>query len=269
MTLSEILAQSMALERPLTFFDLETTGVNPVQDRIVQIAGLTIFPDGQSETFNYLVNPGRAIPEEAQQVHGISDEDVANEPLFEQLAGYLYEKHFRGCDLGGYNIIKFDIPFLREALARHGIALDSDYYVVDCYQIFKRREGRSLAAAFKFYTGSELQNAHDALADVIATAAVLCGQYERYSDLSKTPAGLSEELGIAPDQSVDGTGRFFWNEDGEVTFGFGKHKGETVRSIARNNPGYLRWFLEKDDFPMQAREILQNALKGEFPKKDE
>lgn len=255
----------LVLTRPLTVFDLETNGVNALSSRIVQIAGITIQPDGDHETFNHLVNPAQPIPAGASNVNGIYDKDVADCPTFNVLAGEIFSKHFDGCDLAGYNLLQFDIPFVREELARAGITLGEDFYAIDAYLLFSGHGPRKLGNAHQHYLGVPMSDAHDALGDVIATLAVMNmqafqGGFTKVSDMGKACSDVN-------DNSVDGHGKLRWNPAGDAVLTFGKHEGKTLQTLVRRYPGYLHWFISLDDFPSRTKGIFEAALTGEYPKK--
>lgn len=251
--------------RPLVLFDLETTGTDRIQDRIVEIAALRISESGDPATFDLRVNPGIPIPREATEIHGISDEDVASSPRFAEVAPDV-ESFFEGADLAGYNIRGFDVPLLAKEFERAGRTFPMEgRRIVDAQTIFFRKEPRDLAAAVRVFAGREHAGAHAALADVVASAEVLAGQLTRYEDLPRTVAGLHEFS--APDDSrwVDPDKRFSWRH-GQAVFAFGEHRGMKLRDVVEKSPGYLQWFL-RADFPAPAKKVVEEALKGNFPRK--
>lgn len=254
----------LALERPLVFFDLETTGTDPQQDRIVEISVLRIAPDGTREIRTRRLNPGRPIPADATAVHGIRDEDVRDEPSFGQIARSLLE--FLGdADLAGFNVRRFDVPLLDREFRDCGQDLGlAGRRVLDAMTIFHRKEPRHLAAAVRFYLGRDHEGAHGAQADTEAAAEVFEAQLARYDDLPSGVAALEAWCeGASPDR-VDRSGKFTWKE-GEATFAFGKHKGRSLRQVAAEAPDYLEWILGTNDFPADAKELVSNALRGEYP----
>ena len=255
----------LQLNRPLVIFDLESTGVTPNRDRIVELAVLKIFPDGSRQSAVRRVNPEMPIPPSATAIHGISDADVADCPTFGVIAANL-ARYLEGCDLGGYNIVNFDIPMLQAEFQRAGVPFSMDgRKVVDVYQIFCKLFPRTLTAAYKFFCGGELEDAHSADADTAATWEVLLGQLARHPEL---PRGL-EELAAFSDMTdpdaLDRTRRFKWR-DGEVVVNFGKNSGRTLKDIAENDPGFLRWII-RSDFPEDVKTIAVNALSGRFPER--
>ncbi|MGB2245372.1 MAG: exonuclease domain-containing protein [Flavobacteriaceae bacterium] len=243
----------LILHRPLCFFDLETTGVNVVSDRIVEIAILKLLPNGNREEKTWLVNPGRPIPKEASEVHGITDEKVATAPFFKQLASEIYS-YIKECDLAGFNSDRFDIPLLAEEFMRAEVDFDLNRHkTIDVQTIFHKMEKRTLGAALKFYCDKELINAHSAMADTQATCDVLLAQLKRYDDLENTTAFLSEFSSYK--RTVDVAGFIIYNENDEPTFSFGKHKGKTVDEILEKEPGYFGWLLNAD-FPLYTKKVL-------------
>jgi len=256
----------LELERPIIFFDLETTGLDPQRDRIVELAAVKIRPDGSREEKTKRFNPGMSIPKEASAVHGITDADVKNEPPFSKVAKGPkgIAAYFDGCDLGGYNIINFDIPMLTAELERAGESLDvSQIAVVDAFKIFTTREPRTLSGAVRFYCGQEHASAHEALGDVLATIDVLEAQLNRYRDLPQTPHDL--DISVRDPEDVDRRGKLKWI-DGEVAVNFGRHKGRTLKHLVREEPDYIRWMIDNkvvDD----AVHHLHDALLGHFAQK--
>ncbi len=256
----------LTLARPIVFFDLETTGTHVVHDRIVQIAMLKIFPEGDRLTFEERLNPTVPIPAAATAVHGICDRDVAGLPTFADLAAAVFD--FIGdSDLAGYNILRFDIPLLVEEFARLGISFRmQNRKVVDAYQVFRRREPRTLTKAMEFYCRKPLPDAHDAMADVNATVDVLEGQLAYYDDLSGAADDLHRQFTPYRFQEyLDVEGKLRW-EHNEVVFGFGVHKGETLRSVVGFDREYCDWMLASD-FSLTVKGILRSALQGRYPER--
>jgi DNA polymerase-3 subunit epsilon len=256
---------SLVLTRPIIFFDVETTGLDPQNDRIVELGAVKIWPDGRREEKRRRFNPLVPIPKEATAIHGITDEDVKNELPFSRYAKGEegIAAFFAGSDLAGFNLVKFDVPILKAELERAGEKLDlSNVYVVDAYRIYASREPRNLTAALKFYCDKDHDEAHSALGDVKATISVLEAQLMRYSDLPSTPCKLDQSF--RPPDSVDRQGKLKW-VDGEVTVAFGRNKGRTLRYLAREDPDYLRWVIDNDVIP-EAVNLLRDALVGHFTK---
>lgn len=234
----------LKLERPIVFFDLETTGTNVSRDRIVEIALLKVHPDGSTLSYRTLVNPECPIPKEATAIHQISDEDVKNAPTFSQVALTIAD-FLKECDLGGYNCLKFDIPMLAEAFLSHNIQIDfRSREIVDVQVIFHKMEQRTLSAAYRFYCGKELEDAHTAEADTNATYEVLLGQLDRYPDLPDTMPEL--DAFTHQKRNVDFAGRFVYDESGVERFSFGKYNGLSVVEVLRRDPSYFRWMMESD-----------------------
>ncbi len=255
----------LRLERPFVVFDLETTGLDPKTDRIVELAALKVWPDGRKEEKCRRFNPLIPIPKEATAVHGISDEDVKDELPFSRYAKGQngIAAYFAGCDLGGFNIVSFDIPLLQAEFHRVGETLDiTEVAMVDGFRIFTHKEPRNLEAALRFYCGKEHETAHSALGDVLATFDVINAQLDRYDDLPDTPDEIDRSL-RHPD-AVDRQGKLVW-VDGEMSVGFGRHKGRTLRYLAREEPNYLRWMLD-NKVAEDASGYLRDALVGHFSK---
>jgi DNA polymerase III subunit epsilon len=252
--------RNLALERPLAILDLETTGLEPKEARIVEISILKLMPDGSAETRTRRVNPGVPIPAGATETHHITDADVADCPRFERIAQGVVE-FLDGCDLCGFNLRRYDLKVLCAELKRAGLDLPiCDRAVIDTLAIYHEREKRDLAAALRFYCGREHEGAHAAEADVLATLEILDAQLERYGDLPRTVAGLHDHL--REPGSVDFEGKFLRRPDGVTVFNFSDHKGKPVDEVARVNPGFLRWMLGKDfmdDAKLVATEALARA----------
>ena len=243
----------LVLQRPICFFDLETTGINVAKDRIVEIAILKVFPNGNKESKTWLVNPEMKIPKEVIAVHGITDEKVANEPTFKQLANEIYTL-IKDSDLGGFNSDRFDIPLLAEEMLRADIDFDmKNRRSVDVQTIFHKMEKRTLGAAYKFYCDKELIDAHAAAADTLATYEVLLAQIEKYADLENDVAALSDFS--TRKKSLDFAGFISEDKNGEPIFSFGKHKFKKVASVLESEPGYYSWIMQAD-FPLYTKKVL-------------
>lgn len=241
------------LSKSICFFDLETTGIDIGKDRIVEISVLKIFPNGNKESKTWLVNPTIPIPYETTLVHGITNEKVANEPTFAQLAPQIYNM-IKDADLAGYNSDRFDIPLLAEEMLRAGIDFDMKGKVsVDVQTIFHKKEERTLAAALKFYTGNSLDNAHSAEADTNATYEILKAQLDRYPDLNNDIKTLSEFS--TRKKIADFAGMIAFDNDNEEIFTFGKHKGAKVENILETEPGYFSW-IQNANFPLYTKKVL-------------
>ncbi len=254
----------MNLTRPIVFFDLETTGPDASAARIVQIACVKRRPDGTSTEWQALVNPGCPIPLEAAEIHGITDDMVKDAKSFRDLASGLLQA-LDGCDLGGFNVRRYDIPLLQAEFARVGVEFSVEgRAIVDAMALFYAKEPRNLIAAVKFYCGKEMENAHNAMADVRATMDVLEAQLTRYSDLPADVAALHD---IGAGDAVDLEGKFAW-KDGEATLTFGKNKGRSLKWLAANDASFLRWMLGAD-FGVEVKNIIKAALAGQFPSRKE
>ncbi|QKG80169.1 3'-5' exonuclease [Tenuifilum thalassicum] len=244
---------SLNIKNPLIVFDLETTGIDVAKDRIVEIATLKIFPNGDRESKVRLINPGIPIPPEATAVHGITDEDVKDAPTFKEIAKSL-ANYIEGCDFAGFNSNRFDLPLLAEEFLRAGVDVDlKKRKFVDVQTIFHKMEKRTLAAAYKFYLDKELVNAHSAEADTLATYEILCAQVERYPELKNDIDSLSEFSSF--NRNVDFAGRIILNEKGVEVFNFGKHKGKPVLEVFKKEPSYYSWMMN-GDFPLYTKKVL-------------
>lgn len=251
------------LTRPLAVFDIESTGINPRTDRIVELAIIKLLPDNMRESHVMRLNPTIPIPPEATAIHGITDADVRSQPTFADRAKRIRDL-LEGCDLGGFNIVRFDIPMLIEEFARCGEQIDLDKRrLVDAQRIFHMRERRDLAAALYFYCGEQHPDAHGAEADTLATIRVLEGQFSRYKDLPRSIEELDKLCNPRNPQWVDRMGKLKWL-NGEVVINFGRKQDTSLRALAESDASFLNWML-KADFPLDVREIVQNALRGEFP----
>jgi DNA polymerase III subunit epsilon len=257
---------NLKLTRPIIFFDLEATGTNPQVDRIVEICVAKLYPGGESEVKTKRINPERSIPSETTEIHGITDEDVANEPTFNAISASLY-LYFEDCDLSGYNIIRYDIPLLANEFKRAGLNFSTEgRRIIDAQNIFHKMEPRTLSAAYKFFCGEELVDAHTAEADVLATVAVLDAQLGKYTNLPKDMGELHDFCNPKDPHWIDSTGKFKWGDKNEAIVAFGKNKGLSLSEMASNNPGFLSWIIRMD-FPEDAKKIAKDALAGRFPKK--
>ena len=242
------------LRRPMVFFDLETTGTNISTDRIVEISIVKVEPNGEKSVKTKRINPGIPIPAEASAVHHIYDEDVKDCPTFRQIAKSL-RAYLEGCDFCGFNSNRFDLPMLVEEFMRAEV--DVDFFkrakYVDVQNIFHKKEERTLVAAYRFYCGKELEDAHSANADTMATYEVLCSQLDKYSDLENSVEFLAEFSTRM--KTADFAGRIGIDENGVEVFTFGKHKGKSVEEIFRTEPSYYNWLMD-GDFPNYTKKIF-------------
>lgn len=243
----------LILNKPICFFDLETTGIDIGKDRIVEISILKVFPNGNKESKTWLVNPTIPIPPQTTAVHGITDGKVANEPIFKELAPKIHAM-IKDSDLAGFNSDRFDIPLLAEELLRAGVDFDMKNKVsVDVQTIFHKMEERTLGAAFQFYCNKSLENAHTAEADTLATYEILKAQLDRYSNLTNDTKSLSEFS--TRKKIADFAGMIAFDKDNQEIFTFGKHKGARVEKILETEPGYYSW-MQNADFPLYTKKVL-------------
>ncbi len=266
------------LKRPLAFFDLETTGVNVASDRIVEISILKAMPDGTEEVKTMRINPGIPIPLESSLIHGIYDEDISRELTFKQVGEEL-ARFLDDCDLAGYNSNKFDIPVLMEEFLRAGIDFDIDNrHFVDVQNIFHQMEQRTLRAAYQFYCGKVIENAHSAEADIKATYEVLLAQIGKYENqdwedkkgvISKPVQNNIEALHKFTNlnKPVDFAARMIYNDEGVELINFGKHKGRSVEDVFQAEPSYYNW-MQNGDFPLYTKRCLEKIWKRWNAKKE-
>ncbi|MCX4291921.1 MAG: exonuclease domain-containing protein [Odoribacter sp.] len=245
---------NLNLANCIVFFDLETTGVNISKDRIVEISVLKVHPNGKEEQRTIRVNPEMPIPKEASEVHGIYDEDVKECPTFKEIAKEL-ARFMEGCDLGGYNSNRFDVPLLAEEFLRVGVDFDMrKRKFVDVQTIFHKMEQRTLSAAYRFYCDKCLEDAHSAAADTTATYEVLKAQLERYGDKLENNIEFLSKFSTQ-NNTVDFAGFIVYNEKGEEVFNFGKNKGVPVEKVLKEQPGYFSWIINSE-FPLYTKKVL-------------
>lgn len=243
----------LKLNKPICFFDIESTGLSVVNDRIVEISILKVFPNGNKESKTWLVNPEMPIPAEVTAIHGVDDAKVANEPTFKELAPKVYEM-IKDSDLGGYNSNKFDIPLLAEELLRAEVDFDfTKKRSVDVQNIFHKKEQRTLSAAYKFYCDKNLENAHTAEADTEATYEILKSQLDRYPDLENSVNFLADFSNRF--NAADFAGFIIIDKEGRELFSFGKYKNQVVEDILDKDPGYFGW-IQKSEFPLYTKKVL-------------
>jgi DNA polymerase-3 subunit epsilon len=241
------------LKNPLVFFDLETTGTNIVSDRIIEISCLKIYPNGNEESKTCRINPEIPIHPQSTAIHGITDEDVKDAPVFRLIAKSLATR-IEGCDLAGYNSNRFDIPLLAEEFLRADMDVDlMKRKFIDVQNIFHKKEQRTLEAAYKFYCNKAMENAHTAEADAKATYEILQSQLDRYPDLTNDINFLSEYSAYG--NNVDFAGRVVYDEQKKEIINFGKYRGRPVEDVLREDPGYYGWVLQ-GDFPLYTKKIF-------------
>ncbi|MCQ2193646.1 MAG: 3'-5' exonuclease [Paludibacteraceae bacterium] len=249
------------LKNPLVFFDLETTGTDIVNDRIVEISYLKVYPNGNEESKTLRINPGVHIPESSTAVHGITDADVKDCPTFKEVAKNI-AKDIEGCDLAGYNSNRFDIPLLAEEFLRAEVDINmKKRKFVDVQTIFHKKEQRTLSAAYKFYCNDELVGAHGAEADTKATYEVLKAQLDRYPDLTNDITFLSNFSSF--NNNADFAGRIIYDANGDEVINFGKHKGKKVTDVFREDPGYYGWVMQSN-FSLDTKKVLTDIYLHKF-----
>jgi DNA polymerase-3 subunit epsilon len=254
----------LALNKPLAFIDIETTGLNVASDRIVEISILKILPNDKEEVKTLRINPGMPIPKNVSEIHGIYDDDVKDCPKFSEVAKQI-ANFIDGCDLAGYNSNKFDFPLLSEELLRAGVDFDlQKRKVVDVQVIFHKMEPRNLGAAYQYYCHKTLENAHSAEADIRATYEVLLAQLDKYPTLSNNVDSL-HEFTYAKSKIVDLLGRIVYDDNGMEVFNFGKHKGKSVSEIFKTEPSYYSWMMN-GDFPEYTKKVITAIKVKEFGK---
>lgn len=250
---------NISLISPLAILDIEATGLNITNDRIVEIAVVKVLPSGEQEEFIRRVNPGIPIPVEVTAIHGISDEDVKDEPSFKEIVPEL-EAFLGDADFAGYNSNKFDLPLLAEELLRAESTIDlSTRKHVDVQNIFHKMEQRTLIAAYKFYCNKKLENAHTAMADAKATWEVLDAQIGHYEEIQSNMEFLANFSRYGDVTRLDFAGRLAYNKNGEAVYNFGKHKGKTIKAVANSEPGYYGWMMDAD-FPLYTKQCLKKEM---------
>ena len=254
------------LRKPIVFFDLETTGLNPVHDHIVEISMLKINVNGEEEQKTWLINPGCTIPPETTAVHHISDADVKDSPSFKELAPTIV-KFLGSCDLAGYNILKFDLPMLMEEFIRANVDFDlKSRQLIDVMNIFMKMEPRTLKGAYRFFMNKELEDAHSASADTMATYEVMMAMLDKYQDREYTDNKGVTSIPVRNDmqqlatfsshnKNADLMGQIVFDEEGKEVFKFGKHKDKRVEDVFRIEPQYYDWIM-KSDFPEYTKKVI-------------
>ncbi len=254
------------LKKPLAVFDIESTGLSVAKDRIIELNILKIDTNNATTSKTWVLNPEYPISAEASSVHGFYYDDIKDKPTFKQVAKEI-DKFLANCDLAGYNSLKFDIPMLVEEFLRADVDFEiSNRKLVDVQNIFMKMEQRTLSAAVRFFLGKELENAHSAEADVMATYEVLLAQLDKYKDVDFTDKSGKVSRPVVNDvaalaefsshhKNADLMGQVILNEDGEEVINFGKHKGKTVKEVFLNEPSYYSWMM-KADFPLYTKKIM-------------
>jgi len=261
------MGMKLKLDRPIVFFDLETTHLDVSLARIVEIALVKLFPDATTESFLTRINPQIPIPADATRVHGINNFDIMDKPAFKKIALDIYTL-IQDCDLSGYNLISYDLPILINEFKRAGIDYSTENVsVVDVMKIFKRKERRDLTAAYRFYCQKELEGAHSALKDTLATFDIFHAQLQRYDDLPENVAGLHQFCNQRDKRYVDNDKKFIWTDD-EACFTFGKYKGQPLKKVVKIDADYLTW-MQQQEFSPEVIGIIRSALIGRFPEKVE
>jgi DNA polymerase-3 subunit epsilon len=246
----------LSLVRPICFIDLETTGINVSTDRIVEIAIVKIGLDGTKQVKRRLVNPEMPIPKGSSDVHGITDDMVKDAPSFKMLANEI-KQFMEGCDIGGYNSNRFDVPMLNEEFLRAGISVDIETRkLLDVQKVFHMMEQRTLSAAYQFYCHKTLEGAHTAEADATATWEILEAQIDRYPQIGNTVDSIVKFTG--EDEIIDFARRLVY-DNGVVVFNFGKHKGKAVIEVLKDEPQYYDWIM-KGDFALHTKQKLTEIL---------
>lgn len=257
------MTQTLQRTRPLIAFDLETTGLDILRDRIIEFSYIRVELDGTQKTHTHRINPQQPIPPQATAVHHIRDEDVADAPSFADLAPGILQD-LAGCDLTGFNIEKFDIPLLQEEFRRVGLNFSyNEVCVVDTAKIYWRQEPRDLKSAFQFYCQQTLEQAHSAQADAQASLQILFAQLDRYAQLPTEMQALHTWCHPQNPNWVDPDGKIVWQQ-GEAVIGFGKHRNRSLRALATEQPDYLQWICSKD-FSPEVRKLCEDALAGIYP----
>ncbi len=256
--------RNLTLERPIVFMDLEATGLNPAFDRIVELTFVKVNSDLLEETKTARVNPGIPIPPEATRLHGISDDDVRDRPMFREYAADLVA-FLEDCDLGGFGITRYDVPLLEAEFRRAEVEFSCQgRRIIDALSVYHRLDPRDLAAAYRRYCGKELENVHASEADVRAAMEILECQLDTHPEIPRDVVGLHALCNPVKKDRIDADGKFVWLK-GEACFNFGKYRGKRLRDIANTTPDYIEWVAVRGDFSEEVKQIALRALKGEFP----
>ena len=255
--------QSLEFDKPIVFFDLETTGISAPHDRIVEFSAIKLYPDGHRDGKSMRMNPNMPIPKSATDVHGITNEDVVGLPTFAYYAVELAE-FFGDADLGGFGVSRMDIPLLETEFRRAGVEFSRvGRRIVDAQILFHLLEPRDLSAAYKKYCGADLEDSHSADADTEASLAVVEGILAMHPELPRSVEGLNAVCNREQENWIDSQGKFMWSS-GVAVLGFGKYKGVPVKDVVKRAPGYLDWMV-KSDFPDDTKQVAERALRGELP----
>jgi len=254
---------NITLTSPLAFFDIESTGINPATDRIVELAIVRINPDGEKSRLRRLVNPQMPIPKESSDIHGITDDMVRDAPSFPEIAAEVAD-FLENCDLGGYNSNRFDVPLLVEEFLRTGVGFSlTGRRLLDVQKIYHKMEPRTLSAAYQFYCHKNLEDAHSATADVEATWEVLQAQIDKYPNIGNSLNTILQFTG--EDKIVDMARRFVYKGE-EIIFNFGKYKGKAAHIVFREEPQYYDWMM-RGDFPLHTKQVISEIFGQVFPGK--
>ncbi len=255
---------NIKITKPVVFIDVETTGLDTKSDKIIDITLIKIKPDGTEETINELINPNIPIPKEATEIHGIKDSDVLNKKDFKFHAQKIVE-FINGCDLAGFNIIRFDFPILQNELNRCGANLSWNEKILDLQYLYHKLDPRDLSSAYRKYCNKELGKFHSSHSDAKASLEILEAQLEKHTDLPRDILELIEFSNLKNPNQIDLLGKFLWVNE-RATFNFGKHKGKTIEEISINEPDYFNWIIDGDFLP-DVKQIAKEALSKKFPKK--
>ena len=259
--------RSLELSRPLAVLDVQSTGLDPSNARIVKLSVLKVDPDGSEHVKSVVVNPGVPIPPGATQVHGISDLDVMDMPVFRSYARALAD-HLEGCDIAGFGIERFGLPLLEAEFERNGVEFNvSDRTVVDAMTVFHRLEPRNLASAYSRFVGGRKPGAVDDAEGARNVFAILQGEVRSSTDVPVAPTALAAWAKGIDDTAIDGEGKFVWSEEGDVLVNFGKHRGERLIEVVGNDLPYLKWVAGSDDFDGEVRKIAESAADGYLPER--
>ena len=259
--------RSLELTRPLAVLDVQSTGLDPSNARIVKLSVLKVDPDGSEHVKSVIVNPGISIPPGATQVHGISDLDVMDMPVFRSYARALAD-HLDGCDIAGFGIERFGLPLLEAEFERNGVEFNvSDRTVVDAMTVFHRLEPRNLASAYSRFVGGRKPDAVDDAQGARNVFAILQGVVRSSTAVPVGPTALAAWAKGIDDTAIDGEGKFVWSEEGDALVNFGKHRGERLIEVVGNDLPYLKWVAGSDDFDGEVRKIAESAADGYLPER--